>query len=103
MSASSATAIGARRRIGARLATSAAPSAITSTEAIASEAEDHVEPHNSANCTIDLVSSSMKPAPRKKKCHDHGGGAAVTAVTAPRPVPDPVPTRSGLGLDPIET
>src|SRR5438093_1759499 len=47
---------------------------MTSTDAIASDADDQVDPHSSANCTIDLVSSSMKPAPRKKKCHDHGVG-----------------------------
>src|SRR2546425_1770036 len=40
---------------------------MTSTDAIASEADDQVDPHSSANCTIDLVSRSMKPAPRKKK------------------------------------
>src|SRR5262245_31530776 len=43
-------------------------SAMTSTEMMASDADDHVDPHNRANCTIDFVSSSMKPAPRKKKC-----------------------------------
>jgi hypothetical protein len=41
---------------------------MTSTDAIASEADDLADPHSSANCTIDFVSSSMKPAPRKKKC-----------------------------------
>ena len=35
---------------------------------IASEATTQVEPHRSANWMIDLVSSSMNPAPRKKKC-----------------------------------
>src|SRR5690349_282736 len=44
---------------------------MTSTEAIASEADDHVDPHSSANCTIDFVSSSMKPAPSQKNDHDH--------------------------------
>ena len=44
--------------------------AIVSTEAIASDATIQVEPHNSANWMIALVSSSMKPAPRKKNCHD---------------------------------
>src|SRR2546422_10423197 len=63
---------------------------MTSTDAIASEADDQVDPHSSANCTIDLVSSSMKPAPRKKKCrvrlepdatYDGGGeGADATAA-----------------------
>ena len=48
---------------------------MTSTDAIAKDADDHVDPHNSANCTIDFVSSSMNPAPRKKKCHDHGAGS----------------------------
>src|SRR3954463_4212762 len=71
MSVSSAAATRPRRRISTRLATSALASAITSTDAIANDADDQVEPHNSANCTIDLVSSSMNPAPRKKKCHDH--------------------------------
>ena len=42
-----------------------------STERMASEATTHVEPHNRANWMIDLVSSSMKPAPRKKKCHEN--------------------------------
>ena len=37
---------------------------------MASDATTQVEPHNSANWMIDLVSSSMKPAPRKKKCHE---------------------------------
>src|SRR5262247_3633184 len=45
-------------------------SAMTSTDTMASDADDHVDPHSKANCTIDLVSSSMKPAPRKKKCSD---------------------------------
>src|SRR6266545_7346241 len=45
-------------------------SAMTSTDAIASDADNQVDPHNSANCTIDFVSSSMKPAPRKKKWKD---------------------------------
>ena len=35
---------------------------------MASDADDHVDPHSSANWTIDLVSSNMKPAPRKKNC-----------------------------------
>ena len=59
-----------RRRISTRPTTSALASAITSTDAIASDADDQVEPHSSANCTIDFVSSSMKPAPSRKKCHD---------------------------------
>src|SRR5258705_3172283 len=57
-----------RCRISTRLTTSALANAMTSTDAIASEADDHVDPQSSANCTIDFVSSSMKPAPRKKKC-----------------------------------
>src|SRR4029453_1995194 len=57
---------------------SALPSAMTSTDAIAKDADDHVDPHNSANCTIDFVSSSMKPAPRKKKCHDQGDRDRIT-------------------------
>src|SRR3954471_18364013 len=69
-SANSATATGAARRMSTRDATIVLASAITSTDAIASDADDHVDPHSSANCTIDFVSSSMKPAPRKKKCHD---------------------------------
>ena len=44
---------------------------MTSTDAMANDADDQVDPHNSANCTIDFVSSSMKPAPRKKKCHEN--------------------------------
>src|SRR3954462_4420246 len=48
-----------------------ATSAIESTDAIATEATTQVEPHNSANWIIDLVSSSMKPAPSRKNCHDH--------------------------------
>ena len=42
-----------------------------STEAMASDATTHVEPQSSANWMIALVSSSMKPAPRKKNFHDH--------------------------------
>ena len=53
-----------------RLTTSALASAMTSTDAIASDADDQVDPHSSANCTIDFVSRSMNPAPKKKKCHD---------------------------------
>src|SRR5215831_5672459 len=59
------------RGTSTRLATSALASAIASTDAIASAADDQVDPHSSANCTIDFVSSSMNPAPRQKKCHDH--------------------------------
>src|SRR5262249_1276809 len=43
-------------------------SAMTSTPAIASDADDQVDPHSNANWTIDFVSRSMKPTPRKKKC-----------------------------------
>src|SRR5262245_12305695 len=50
-----------------RETTNTLKSAMTSTDTMASDADDHVDPHNRANCTIDLVSSSMKPAPRKKK------------------------------------
>ena len=46
-------------------------SAIVSTDAIASDATTQVEPHNSANWMIDFDSSSMKPAPSRKNCHDH--------------------------------
>src|SRR2546430_11012321 len=72
-----------RRRIAKRLATSTLASAITTTDAIASDADDQVDPHSSANCTIDFASSSMKPAPRKKKCHDQRAAAGSrTAHTA---------------------
>ena len=47
-----------------------ATSAIVSTDAIASDATTQVEPHSSANWMIDFVSSSMKPAPSRKNCHD---------------------------------
>ena len=49
--------------------------------AMASDATTQVDPHSSANWMIDFVSSSMKPAPRKKKCQEK-----VTAVphTTPR-------------------
>ena len=57
-------------------------SAMNSTDEIASDADDQVEPHSSANWTIDLVSSSMKPAPRKKKCHDQCGGACTSSGRA---------------------
>ncbi len=50
--------------------TKLAASAITSTDAIASDATTHVEPHSSANCVIDFVSSSMKPAPSRKNGQD---------------------------------
>ena len=43
---------------------------MTSTAAMASDATTQVEPHSSANWMIDFVSSSMKPTPRKKKCHE---------------------------------
>src|SRR5467141_3180521 len=76
MSASRAAAMGARRRIWTRLAAIALASAITSTDAIASDADDQVDPQRSANCTMDFVSRSMKPAPRKKKCHDQPGARA---------------------------
>ena len=47
-----------------------AASAIVNTEAMASDATTQVEPHSSANCVIDRVSSSMKPAPSKKNCQE---------------------------------
>ena len=53
-----------------------ATSAIVSTDAIASDATTHVDPHNSANWMIDFVSSSMKPAPSRKNCHDHAAAPA---------------------------
>ena len=66
-----------------REATNALTSAMTSTDTMANDADDQVDPHNSANCTIDFVSSSMKPAPRKKKC-------AVARSDVERPLtPDP--------------
>src|SRR5437899_419925 len=75
--------MGQRRRMSTREAANALTSAMTSTDAMASDADDHVDPHNRANCTIDFVSSSMKPAPRKKKC-------AVTRSDVERPLkPDP--------------
>src|ERR1019366_1795373 len=67
-------------RAGTRETTRVLASAISSTDAIASEADDQVDPHKSANCTIDLVSSSMKPAPRKKKCHDHRAVPAFPVI-----------------------
>src|SRR5437867_12006889 len=75
----SAAAIGAVRRISTREATTTLASAITSTDATASDADDQVDPQSSANCTIDLVSSSMKPAPRKKKCHNRRRASEVTS------------------------
>ena len=62
-----------------------AASAIASTDAIASDATTHVDPHNSANWMIDFVSSSMNPAPRKKNCQDHAPASprsvSMTAAT----------------------
>src|SRR6185503_3098012 len=56
---------------------------MTSTEAIASDADDQVDPHSRANCTIDFVSSSMKPAPRAKKwARFDGTGGVVPRVAS---------------------
>src|SRR5262245_4152855 len=57
-------------------------SAMTSTDKMASDADDHVDPHNRANCTIDFVSSSMKPAPKKKKCAAVRGSTCVVRRAA---------------------
>src|SRR5215467_14642365 len=81
MRPSSTAATGAARRISIRAATNALANAMTRTEAIASEGEDHVEPHNKANCTMDFVSRSMKPAPRKKKRRDRAVGADAARVS----------------------
>ena len=61
-----------------------ATSAIVSTDAIASEATTQVDPHNSANWMIDLVSSSMNPAPRRKNCHDQRRAVRRRAERAER-------------------
>ena len=75
--------------ISRRDTTKFAASAMPSTEAIASDATTHVDPHNSANWMIAFVSRSMKPAPSRKNCHDHaprppgpGGSAHSVAKTA---------------------
>src|SRR5262245_2697927 len=86
-----------------------------STDAMVSEATTHVDPHNSANWMIDFVCSSMKPTPRKKKCHGKpergvenaevdalAGPAALevpndaTAAAAP---PPPPPMVAAAGAD----
>src|SRR5262245_48756494 len=86
--------------MGARRATTALASAMTSTDAIASDADDHVDPHSSANCTIDFVSSSMKPAPRKKKCQDQGAAGKAGDAVSPSLSSDPdlIRIRSGSDL-----
>ena len=73
------------RTISMRATTKLATSAIVSTAAIESDATIHVEPHNNANWMIDFVSSSMKPAPSRKKCHENRPGSprsvAITATS----------------------
>ena len=65
-----------------------ATSAITSTDAIASDATTRSIPTAARTATIDFVSSSMKPAPSRKKCHDaisRSGRARREAATSRAP------------------
>ena len=68
------------RRRRAQLATSA----IASTDAIASEADDQVDPHNSANWMIDFVSSSMKPGAEQEELPRPRARLAAASVATPR-------------------
>src|SRR5206468_4119481 len=75
---------------------------MTSTDAIASEADDQVEPQSRANCTIDFVSSSMNPAPRRKKCQFEPRAVLSNAGINALPLSDLGFTSAEVGLKPSE-
>ena len=79
-----------------------AASAITSTDAMASDATIHVDPHSNANCVIAFVSSSMNPAPSRKHLPRPSAGscAACPAARAPptRPESARARRRNGVGI-----
>src|SRR5262249_5385292 len=95
----SAAAVGQRLRTSTRPTTAALASAMASTDAMASDADDHVDPHSSANWTIDFVSSSMKLAPSRKKCQKVRSHIArlKPPLDCARGGPEPVAPRRGSG------